>query len=1494
MGERGNMIRMNKKITGVFAFYTIIFTFFAGVTVTFPAEDNFLRIYPQKKSYHSGQNISISLFNRGAQKITLSVYSITESEYRKLTGNIWSPSYQERMKKVRLESRKAVSSTEYPVSEGGNYLEIPNPFKNGYYMFAAKADNGSVTVTPVMVSDLGIITKLSRTRIYIFTVHLKTGKPIPGSTIQLTDGKNKSELKSDKTGMAFLDFDQKWNPEAIQVSAQSASLGRAFVHASASPYTDSRFYVYISTEKPIYKNTHSVNWYGIIREYRDGKFMPYANRSIQYKILTGVGVAAQTGKVTTDAFGKIADRWKIPPGAGGIAKISLEIEGERHQGEVLIKDYVAPQISVSVSTEKESYLFYEDIKGKISAKFLYGDIPAGATVDYTVYKGFYSPPAFGVEEAERFFDILTPQPSHADDVVITGKGVLDANGQMDFIIPKSEERKNMRYSIQVRVIAKKDRFTVDSGSGSGSVKIFASSFILQSKKTNYILSSGQKERLRFHLTDIQNRPMKNHSVDVAMFREVWDSKSGYFHQRAKIEYVPVKTIRAKTSESGEGEAIFDLSEPGRYRISLSTIDPNKYSVVTDEYYWVTSQSADLTGGIYHDLDIESDKTFYEKGETAKILITASIKDQPFYYSLEGENIYAVKAVSFANSHKELSIKLDNEAYLPNFYVHAFYVKDGKLVEGSLPLFISPREKFLQIEIQPERKNYRPKENVKVTVVTKDHKNRPVPASLTISVVDESVFLVQPSLAPDIRKFFYGRRPNRVATAYSFPDVFTGGDSKNSRMGDEDRFKFKDTAYFNNSVITDKDGHGNFQFTLPDNITAWRISAVGADGADKVGSSQVTILSHKELIADLRLPRYLDTMSEAEVVSLVHNRTGKPMELRLQWEFTGADTRGDKEKTVTVPAKDSMAITHKIKAPEKTVGKEVIIRFSAQTADGKWKDSIRRSIPIYESGMDHVISTPPLWIIQKNAGSQDYTVAFPALSGEGINMENSPQVKRYEMIVIPNLAASAMQNLEYLVEYPHGCTEQTTSQMLANLKVREFLKKNNIANPKLESRLDFHIKGGIKTILTMQNKKRGAWGWWQSESEYAVNHWMTAYAMYGLAVAKKSGYQVDAGQFKSGLKSLRDYLHQTGEEKYTSMDYSDFPQTESFVGFASYVLSISGEPDHSSLDALFELKEDLFNETLAWSAMAMNESGRRREAADTIAVVQKRMEEGTAAQYLIESPNGEFIFQNAMVYSQIFSLLKTKNSEKEDRELLMDILNAQKYNGKLVSTRGTLANLGTTIAFLEKYKAYLKSDLTITLSMEGQEKKISTKDRNSVLRVDLPVNSGTLKKIQDKIQVNAKGSGLAGIYFVAKVFEKTGEFKEYNRGIAVKRVFSRTDQSPFNGKIASGETLDVTITLNSGNVKDNYLMVTEKIPPGFVLESDYDYSYGRSNVLIEKDRIYFYLENYSERPVFRYRLRAVNSGFFLVPGSRAEFMYNDEIYGVSKPEVIQVMGGDNDK
>jgi len=101
-------------------------------------------------------------------------------------------------------------------------------------------------------------------------------------------------------------------------------------------------------------------------------------------------------------------------------------------------------------------------------------------------------------------------------------------------------------------------------------------------------------------------------------------------------------------------------------------------------------------------------------------------------------------------------------------------------------------------------------------------------------------------------------------------------------------------------------------------------------------------------------------------------------------------------------------------------------------------------------------------------------------------------------VAPSIAASILGSLEFLTNYPYGCTEQTLSSFLPNLVVRSAMKDlgaggvPHSANENAgggaavegvsridDASLDKMIQAGVKRLLDFQNKD-GGWGFWRGD------------------------------------------------------------------------------------------------------------------------------------------------------------------------------------------------------------------------------------------------------------------------------------------------------------------------------------------------------------------------------------------------------------------------------
>jgi len=192
--------------------------------------------------------------------------------------------------------------------------------------------------------------------------------------------------------------------------------------------------------------------------------------------------------------------------------------------------------------------------------------------------------------------------------------------------------------------------------------------------------------------------------------------------------------------------------------------------------------------------------------------------------------------------------------------------------------------------------------------------------------------------------------------------------------------------------------------------------------------------------------------------------------------------------------------------------------------------------------------------------------------------NIPKERRFGASTLnvqlnPSLAATMLDALPYLADYPYGCVEQTMSRFLPTVVAERTLKENGINLETLRTRarsyakesstrpvgervkntgytyptgmpnsrdlnemasrhwfthgrannplfdkteMDKMTRDGLQRLYTMQ-RADGGWGWWPGSDN--SDEYMSAYVVYGLATAKAAGVQVRDGVLSNGYNYL---------------------------------------------------------------------------------------------------------------------------------------------------------------------------------------------------------------------------------------------------------------------------------------------------------------------------------------------------------------------------------------
>jgi uncharacterized protein YfaS (alpha-2-macroglobulin family) len=350
----------------------------------------------------------------------------------------------------------------------------------------------------------------------------------------------------------------------------------------------------------------------------------------------------------------------------------------------------------------------------------------------------------------------------------------------------------------------------------------------------------------------------------------------------------------------------------------------------------------------------------------------------------------------------------------------------------------------------------------------------------------------------------------VTTGYSFAVEYLG-DADKSEPVIEARKRFPDTAFWQPALRTDATGRATVRFALPDNLTTWRATVNACTRDTAVGRETTKVVAAKEFFVRLERPRFLTQTDRTRLLALVHNDTGQAQTALVRLQVDGLSRDGDETQTLSIPAggvgKASWPVTgDRIGAAR--------LRCTAWTRDAgpggaPFTDGVETTLPVRAHGRER---------FQNAAG---------ALSGTDARAEQTltldpgavPEASQVVVRVTPSVRGALVGALDYLVDFPYGCTEQTMSRFLPDLLVQRLAREHGAAAAGLDARkradLPKMVRDGLARLYRFQHAETGGWGWWENDPD---DPFMTAYVLYGLSVARAEGYAVSDDVLRRGREA----------------------------------------------------------------------------------------------------------------------------------------------------------------------------------------------------------------------------------------------------------------------------------------------------------------------------------------------------------------------------------------
>ncbi|MBC8074256.1 MAG: hypothetical protein IAG13_38405, partial [Deltaproteobacteria bacterium] len=407
--------------------------------------------------------------------------------------------------------------------------------------------------------------------------------------------------------------------------------------------------------------------------------------------------------------------------------------------------------------------------------------------------------------------------------------------------------------------------------------------------------------------------------------------------------------------------------------------------------------------------------------------------------------------------------------------------------GALKLPVATSGGALQVAVKSDRDHYAPRETATIAVEVSRDGAPVVDAEIALAVVDEGVLRLTDFHAPDpvaalhpgggLWRHVIDNRDELAALGLRSHVAGDGG-SEGDQSLVTTRKDFVQTALWRPDLRTDAEGRASVELRLPDNLTRFRMMAVVLDEHGRGGVHEQGFEVRMPLMVVPAVPRFAMLGDSFEAAAVVHNGTEAAM--------TATVALGEETREVELAAGAHVRVAFEQIASE--VGKRTLT-FDARTQSGE-RDRVEVALPVLAPGIDERPRLAGAFV-----HGQDVRLEIPddAFSAD-------PEADDVLVTVGIALWPELGERVEFLVDYPHGCVEQTTSSTLPLLAARELLPRLGFVRF-TQQQIDERIRVGVDRLASMRTDSGGL-AYWPGDNE--PNLYGTAYAMRALVRAEQAG------------------------------------------------------------------------------------------------------------------------------------------------------------------------------------------------------------------------------------------------------------------------------------------------------------------------------------------------------------------------------------------------------
>ena len=1378
--------------------------------------------------------------------------------------------------------------------ESYNWSNRDNPCAQEYYNYE------HFTKRNVFVSDLGITAKRGKDNsVFVAVTDLHTTEPVSGVNVELYSYQLQSIQKAatDGSGTVMLEGVR----EAPFVVVASSGDRRGYLRmADGNTLSLSRFDVagveaqkglkgYLYGERGVWRPGDSL-FLNFVLEDKAGN-LP-ADHPVTLELNDPRG-ALQFRTVSARQTGGVyalhcATRPDAPTG-DWTAKV--QVGGATFTKQLKIETVKPNRLKLDLDFgKKELSNADENLNGKLTVKWLHGavakDLKARVELQMRAVKTEFK------DQKDFVFD--DPARSFSSDPQILFEASVDDNGQASVPLQLGEINQapgKLIANFRIRAFEKSGDFSTDN---------FALDYFPYDRFIGVSVPAnrwGSKEidrnggEVQFVMVDKNGRPQPNKKIEVGLYRCDWrwwwdEDRSSNVAQFNSANHVNAQDKATLTTDV-RGLVKWKI-RPGTWgRFLVRAVDTEGGHAAGD-FFWsgYPDQLDDIKSrNAAAMLPFTVEKEKYSVGEEVTLKVPAGESGR-ILLTLENGMRVAQHIWFDAKAGDNLLKFKTTEAMAPTVYAHVSLLQPHAQTKNDLPIrmygVMPVSVENPQTHLQPKLdmpEVLKPGEPFTVSVSESSGKA----CAYTLAIVDEGLLDLTRFKTPNPWDAFYAREALGVKTWDMYDYVLgaygaelerilaVGGDGINQKAKNAAQVnRFKAAVVHVGPFYLEKGKTAKHTLKLDNYVGSVRAMLVcsapapGSKGA--YGMAEKTCPVRKPLMILPTLPRVLgpgETLRLPVDVFAMENKV-KSATVRVQEKSGLVSVQGGGSNTLQFSQPGEQMTYFDLKVGNKTG----VARFSIQAQGGG--ESTSQDIELIVRNPNPMVSN--VWEGTIEPG-QEWSGSFDP--GQYTDLSSAV----LEVSALP--AINLSRHLEYLIQYPHGCVEQTTSAAFPQLYVDLLTPLNE----KQKNEITRNVTAAIDKLRNFQ-QSGGGFSYWPGGSE--LNDWSSTYAGHFLLEAKNKGYSIPAAMLDKWL------AYQTITSRQWSPPAAGSQPSDSWLYFDSdltqayrlYTLALGGKADLAGMNRMRE-KKDLFVQAAHLLAAAYAQAGKPEAAKDVLAGKWR-------ADWRYDwwgNTYGSDLRDHALELETYTATGDQNKAQTLAYNLCTDL-------GKEQGWHWNTQSLATSLRALSKYvnKNFGQGNGAFAYRINGSGWKNGDSSK--------PISTVNFTGEGSKAAVKNNGSARMYARLIVNARPVVGDQNAAASNIAMSIRYTDTKGNPVDiGRLTQGTDFVAEVTVKRNTTLGfpfNELALSQTFPSGWeILNARMNGVSGVTNSPsdyqdIRDDRVNTYFDlpvTYGNQPdirVYRIQLNAAYAGRYYLPTVACEAMYDNRIRATAPGRWVEVI------